>query len=146
MHKAKLPPAATLPASAARPITAAALAVDAFIHAKLADQYDAVAASISQGALFRTEAALASLAALVVLVWRRPFVDVFAWLVAAGGLAALLLYRYVDVGAHGPLPDMYEPVWFGDKQISALAQGVAIISAGCLLIAVRYRRTSAVAA
>ncbi|MEE4545995.1 hypothetical protein V2S66_29005 [Streptomyces sp. V4-01] len=137
---------ATLLSASVRLVTAAGLAVDAYIHAKLADQYDAVAANVSQGGLFRAEAALASLAALLVLVWRRPFVDGFAWVVAAGGLAALLLYHYVDVGAFGPLPDMYEPVWFGDKQISAVAQGVAVVSAGYLLIAARYRRTTVVAA
>jgi hypothetical protein len=84
---------------AARLTTAAALAMDAYIHAKLADHYDAVTANVSQGDLFRTEAALASLVALLVLVWRNPLADAFAWLVAAGGLAALLLYRYVDIGA-----------------------------------------------
>jgi hypothetical protein len=40
----------------------------------------------------------------------------------------VLLYRYVDVGAIGPVPNMYEPVWFGEKLHSAYAEGgVALV-------------------
>ncbi|MEV6793661.1 hypothetical protein AB0M87_17025 [Streptomyces sp. NPDC051320] len=123
----------------ARLLAAAGLGVDAYIHAQLADQYDAVAASISQGTLFRIEAAVAALAALLVLVWRRVPADAFAWLVAAGGLALLLIYRYIDVGKLGPMPDMYEPVWFRDKKITVVAQAVTIVAAGFLLLT-RTRR------
>jgi hypothetical protein len=31
--------------------------------------------------------------------------------VGASALAAVLLYRYVDLGPLGPLPDMYENTW-----------------------------------
>jgi hypothetical protein len=119
---------------AARLVAAAGLAVDAYVHAKLAGQYDAVRADISQGALFRVEAGLASLAALLILVWRRPLSAAFAWLVAAGGLAALLLYRYVNVGAHGPLPNMYEPIWTSDKKLTVWSQAVTIAAATYLLL------------
>ncbi|MFF2147025.1 hypothetical protein [Kitasatospora sp. NPDC058190] len=119
--------------SVLRWLAAAGLAVDAYIHAHLADQYDAVSASVSQGDLFRLEAALAALAALLVLVWPRRSAVTLAFVVAAGGLAALLLYRYVDVGTLGPLPNMYEPVWFSDKQTAAIAEGVAALAAALLL-------------
>ncbi|MEW2518849.1 hypothetical protein [Actinacidiphila alni] len=119
---------------AARLVAAAGLAVDAYVHAKLAGQYDAVTADISQGALFRVEAGLASLAALLVLVWRRPLSAALGWLVAAGGLAALLVYRYVNVGAHGPLPDMYEPVWTPDKRLTVWSQAVATAACSYLLL------------
>jgi hypothetical protein len=118
---------------AARLVAAAGLAVDANVHAKLAGQYDAVTADISQGTLFRIEAGLASFAALLILVWRRPLSAAFAWLVAAGGLFALLLYRYVDVGAHGPLPNMYEPIWTSDKRLAMWSQIVTIVAASGLL-------------
>ncbi len=116
-----------------RVLAAAGLAVDAAVHARLAGQYDSVSASVSQGDLFRVEAAAASLAVLLVLFWRHRIGDAFAWAVVAGGLAALLLYRYVDVGALGPLPNMYEPIWFTDKTTSAVAQGVAIVALTALL-------------
>lgn len=120
--------------AAARIVAAAGLAVDAYVHAKLADQYDAVSADISQGTLFRAEAGLAAFAALLVLVWRRPLSAAFAWLVAAGGLAALMVYRYIDVGAHGPLPNMYEPIWSSDKKLTAWSQIVTIVAATFLLL------------
>jgi hypothetical protein len=117
-----------------RLVTAAGLVIDAYVHAHLADRYDEVAKSISQGDLFRIEAGLASLAALLVLVWRRPTSTAFAFLVAAGGLFALVLYRYVDVGTLGPLPNMYEPVWTGDKVLVAVSQAVAAVTSAVLLV------------
>ncbi|WP_327705511.1 hypothetical protein [Streptomyces decoyicus] len=118
----------------ARLLAAAGLAVDAYLHARLAGRYDEVTATLGQGLLFRIDAALAALAALLVLAWRRPAGDTFAWLVAAGGLALLLLYTYVDLGAPGPLPDMYEPGWSGEKKLAALAQAVAVLATVFLLL------------
>lgn len=115
-------------------LAAAGLAVDAYVHADLAEGYDAVVNSVSQGDLFRIEAALAALAALLLVVWPRRSTIAFAFLVAAGGLAALLLYRYVDVGPLGPLPNMYEPVWFTSKQVAAVAEAVAALATGWLLL------------
>lgn len=49
------------------------------------------------------------------------------WLVAGvvgfGGLAAVLLYRYVAVPGFGPVPGMYEPAWYAEKTLSAIAEG-----------------------
>lgn len=117
-----------------RLITAAGLALDAYVHAHLADRYDAVSNSISQGDLFRIEAGLAALAALLILVWRRPIATLYAFLVAAGGLALLLIYRYINVGTLGPFPNMHEPVWYQDKVMAAAAQAVAALSAAIVLI------------
>lgn len=118
----------------ARLLAAAGLAVDAYVHADLAGQYDPVKATISQGDLFRIEAALSALAALLVLAWRRLPADVFGWLVAAGGFALIMIYRYVDVGKFGPIPDMYEPVWFTEKWVAAIAQLVTVAAAGVLIV------------
>jgi hypothetical protein len=113
-----------------RLVTAAALGVDAYVHADLAETYDSVRASISQGTLFRAEAAAAALAGLLVLLaGTRRVVWAYAVLVAASGMGAVLLYRYVDVGALGPLPNMYEPVWFTKKTASAVAEGVGTVTA-----------------
>ncbi|MFF0163642.1 hypothetical protein ACFYRY_39880 [Streptomyces sp. NPDC005263] len=119
---------------AARVLAAAGLAVDAYLHAHLAERYDVISSSISQGTLFRIEAALAALAALLVLVWRRLPGDLFAALVAVGGLALLLVYRYVDVGVLGPIPNMYEPVWYGEKEATVVAQAVAVLATLYLLL------------
>ncbi|MFE7308689.1 hypothetical protein ACFU8A_29755 [Streptomyces sp. NPDC057546] len=110
-------------------VTAAALAVNAYVHADLASAFDPVGQQISQGTLFRLEAAAASLAALLVLLLgrRRP-VWVFAFLVSVSALGAVLLYRYVNVGTLGPLPNMYEPVWWPKKTASAIAEAVGAVT------------------
>jgi hypothetical protein len=112
-----------------RLLASGGLAVDAYVHADLASRYDPIRASISQGNLFRAEAGIASLAALLVLVLPRREIYAFAVAVAASALAAILLYRYVNVGTLGPLPNMYEPIWFTEKAVSAAAEGVALIAA-----------------
>jgi hypothetical protein len=112
-----------------RLVTAAGLAVDAYVHADLAGAYDGISATVSQGTLFRAEAGAASLAALLVVVSGRRAAFALAARVAASALGALLLYRYVDVGQLGPLPNMYEPAWFTEKTVSALAEAVAAVTA-----------------
>lgn len=112
-----------------RILTAAGLAADAYVHADLAGTYDPVRQSVSQGNLFRLDAALTSLAALVLMLSARRVAWAFALLVAIGSLGALLLYRYVDVGTLGPLPNMYEPIWFPEKTAAAVAGAAATVLA-----------------
>jgi hypothetical protein len=108
-------------------VTAAALAYDAYVHADLAGTYDAVKTSaVSQGDLFRVESGAAVLAALLVLFRPRRYTAAFAALVAGGGLAALLVYRYWNIGKIGPLPSMYEPAWYPEKTRTACAQAIAM--------------------
>jgi hypothetical protein len=120
--------------------TAAALGIDAIVHWQNAPAYDAVTGTVSQGQLFRVEAALAVVVGLLVLVRPRPSSWLAALLVAASALAAVLLYRYVDVGAVGPLPDMYENTWqVPGKLLSADAEGAAVVLAGLGLLTHRKR-------
>jgi hypothetical protein len=122
--------------------TAAALGVDAAVHWQNAPAYDAVTATISQGDLFRVEAALAVAAGLLVLVRQRTSSWVAALAVAAGALVAVLLCRYVDLGAIGPLPDMYENTWqVPGKLLSAYAEAAAVVFATLgLLTHLTHRR------
>ena len=119
-------------------VTAAGLGVDAYVHWQLAPGFDtltgAASPHISQGQLFRLEAALAVIAMLLVLLTRNRLGALVAFLVAAGGLGAVLLYGYIDVGGFGPLPDMYDPIWYTEKTISAIAEAVAAVGALCLLL------------
>lgn len=113
-----------------RLLVAAGLAVDAYVHVVLADAYDVPAGgAITQGELFLIEAAVAALAALLVLLVPRRTTFAFAFLVAATAFAAVVLYRYVDLGSLGPLPNMYEPLWTTEKLLSAAAEAVAAVSA-----------------
>ena len=121
--------------------TCAALAVDAYVHANLAHRYDPNnLATLSQGDLFRIEAAVAALAALTLILTARRIAWILAITVAASALAAILVYRYHDIGPLGPLPDMYEPSWYPQKTLTALAEAGATMTALTGLIAVNTTR------
>lgn len=123
-----------------RLLAAAGLAIDAYVHFDLAAGYDLNAAAISQGALFRVEAGLAAIAALLVLLVRGRLVALLALLVAAGGAAAVVFFFYVDIGAVGPFPSMYEPIWYPEKTLSLVGEAVAAVAALLLLLS-RSRTT-----
>jgi hypothetical protein len=119
-------------------VVAAGLGVDAYVHWDLSPGFDGIQGTasphISQGELFRLETALALIAMLLVLLTRHRLGAVVAFLIAAGGLGAVLLYAYVDVGGFGPLPNMYDPIWYPEKTISAIAEAAAAVGALALLI------------
>jgi hypothetical protein len=112
-------------------VTAALLAVDAYVHFNDAHLYDTqTGGGITQGALFRVQGAVAIVVALALLVWPAWPSWVAAVLVAATAVGAVYLYRYVDVGRLGPLPNMYEPTWaLPGKRLSANVEGAATITA-----------------
>lgn len=111
---------------ALRLATAGGLAIDAYVHADLAARYDANSdAAISQGDLFRIEAGVSALLALGLILVANRVIWSAALFVAASALGAVLLYAHSDVGRLGPLPDMYEPIWYPEKTLSAVAEGVA---------------------
>ena len=113
-----------------RLVTVAGLAVDAVIHLQLAPVYQLAApGGIGQGNLFRIEAVLALLAAVIVLLRPTRIGYAAAFAIATGGLVAVLLYRYIDVPALGPIPSMYEPLWFAKKTVTAVAEAAAAGSA-----------------
>jgi hypothetical protein len=109
-----------------RLVTAAMLAIDAYIHADLATRYDNNRhATLSQGDLFRIEAGVAAFAALLILVLATRVTWALAFVVAASALAAVQIYAHYDIGRIGPLPDMYEPLWYGEKARAAVAEAIA---------------------
>jgi hypothetical protein len=118
-----------------RLLAAAGLALDAYVHADLSGRFQ-TGGTISESTLFRVQAGLAALAALLVFVRGRRPEAAFTLLIAAAALGAVLLYRYVDVGSIGPLPDMYDPAWYPEKTLGAVAEAVAVI-AGAGLIVIR---------
>lgn len=135
--------------TAARLITAAGLAIDAYVHLDLASTYSEIPAPINEGILFRAEAVLALLAALALVVPARRQVRRLTFLagltVAASGLALMLVSRYVDIGAFGPFPDLYDPVWYPEKLWAAFGEAAAAVAslAGLLLLSIRTGRGAA---
>jgi hypothetical protein len=118
---------------------AAALGVDAYVHLHDAGFYDSVRSSVlSEGALFRAQAVVSIAAALAVGLRPRRVSWAAALAVLASAAGAVVLYSYVDVGALGPLPNMYEPTWvLPGKLVSAWVEGAgALIAAIGLLMAV----------
>jgi hypothetical protein len=121
------------------------LAIDAYTHFDLAAQYQFNRTStVSQETLFRIEAVLAIVAAVAIIVRANVWTVLLAVAVAGGGLALLLIYRYVNVGELGPIPNMYEPLWFTEKSWSAAGEAVATLAGLALLVnVVRGRRRTA---
>lgn len=129
MSLAPRPPRSLLDAGL-RLLTAAALVIDAVLHLQLARVYNLAApGGIGEGNLFRLESAAALLAAALVLVYGSRTAYALAFVIAASATAAALLSRYVDVPALGPIPAMYEPVWFSKKVIATAAEGFGTLTA-----------------
>lgn len=111
-------------------IAVAGLVMDAYVHFHLASGYSAVRTStLSEADLFRAEATVAALAAAALLLRPRRYTAAIAFVVAAAGTAAVLVYTYVDLGAFGPFPDMYDPIWYGEKTLSAVGEGIGAVAA-----------------
>jgi hypothetical protein len=111
-----------------RVLAAAALAVSAYVHLHLAHLY-AYPGTISGTDLFRAQGVTAAVIAAVLLVTGNRW----AWLAGAAlglaSFAAVMLYRYVDVGAIGPLPNMNDSTWHPtpEKPLSAIAEAAVVV-------------------
>lgn len=112
----------------ARVVTAAGLAVDAVIHLSVATSRPP-GGTISQETLFLLEGAASTLVAVLVLTLGSRLMYLLAGLTSITALAAVVLYRYADLGAIGPFPNMYEPFWSPIKIITAAAEAVATVTA-----------------
>jgi hypothetical protein len=132
-------PTGASPVFALRVVVAGGLVVDAYVHADLAPSY-AGGGAFGVQELFLVEAGVALAAALLVLTLDRTAAVPAAAVVAASALAAVLTSRYVDVGPLGPLPDLYEPVWYPEKVVATGAEAVALAAAVVLLVVVRRAR------
>ncbi len=115
-------------------IVAVCLLIDAFVHVHLAHDFAHVKTStMSQADLFYLEAVLAVVAAIALVVRPNRSTAAFAFLVAAGGFVAVVVYRYVDVGTIGPIPNMYDPYWAPfEKGLSAVVEAVGAIVAAAI--------------
>lgn len=116
-------------------------AIDAAVHASSASFYDPAHGGLfTEGNLFRAETAVAALVGLLLLL--RPTTSVWsaALATAASALTAVVLYRYVNVGAIGPIPNLYEPTWqVPGKLLSAYAEASAVLLSTAGLITTRAR-------
>jgi hypothetical protein len=111
---------------AARATTAVGLAIDAYVHFDLASTYAESGGTVNEGALFRVEAVVAVLAVIAI----GRLAALLAGLAVAGSaLTMMLASRYVNLGAIGPFPNLYDPVWYPEKLLAAFAEGAASVTA-----------------
>jgi hypothetical protein len=124
-----------------RVLGAAALAISSYVHLHGAHFYSSLGDSITQADLFYAQGIVAALVALWILVTGNRWAWVAVALVGAASFAAVVVYRYVDVGSIGPIPNMYEPTWqTNQKLLSAYAEAAAVVIAAVALLS-RFRRT-----
>ncbi|MCW2696295.1 MAG: hypothetical protein JWR62_1380 [Modestobacter sp.] len=120
-----------------RVVAAAALALSAYVHWDLARGPLVAGGHVTVAGLFTAQAVVAIVVAVVVLL--RP--GRAAWtavaVVGLASLAALVLSVYVQIPAVGPLPTLYEPLWYGEKVLAVAAAAVAAVAA---LVALTGRR------
>lgn len=112
-----------------RLLGAAALAISSYVHLHGAHFYTALGNTITQADLFYAQGAIAAAVALWVLLTGQRLAWAAVALVGVASFAAVMLYRYVDVGAIGPIPNMYSPTWTPspDKLLSAYAEAAAFV-------------------
>jgi hypothetical protein len=111
------------------------LAVDAVVHYRLAGAMDLAApGGIGGGTLFRLQATAAVVAAVFLLVRGSRLGYAVAGLVALSAFGAVVLYSVVDVPAIGPIPSMYDPTWYAEKTLSAVAEGLGVVLAATGLV------------
>ena len=119
---------------AVRLLTAVALAVSAYVHLDLSSSPYSAGGQLTLGALFLGQAVVASLVALWVAVRPSRLAYAVAAAVAAASFLALVLSTYVRLPTVGPFPVLYEPFWYADKVVAAVAAGVAVLAAAAGLV------------
>ncbi|MEO5992752.1 MAG: hypothetical protein ABIP92_04255 [Arthrobacter sp.] len=119
-----------------RTLIAAGLAISAVIHFQLAAGYqEAAPGGVGQGTLFRIHAAGSLLAAVFVLLKGGSRAFIGAAVMSLSAFAAAIIYRYVQLPEIGPIPAMYEPVWYPEKVLATVVEGLAgLLSVGGYLL------------
>jgi hypothetical protein len=123
---------------ALRLLGAASLAISSYVHLHGAHFYKTLGDSITQADLFYVQGSVAAVVALWVLLTGNRWAWVAVALVGAASFAAVMTYRYVNVGSIGPIPNMYEPSWqTNQKLLSAYAEAAAVVIAVIALLRTR---------
>jgi len=106
-----------------RVLAAVCLGISAYVHLHLAHRYG-YPGTISGATIFRIQGVVAATVGVLLLVTGNKWVWVAAALVGLASFAAVVTYRYVNVGAIGPLPNMYDSTWqpSPEKLLSAIAE------------------------
>ncbi len=108
--------------------TAAALLISAYVHFHLATNYRHNTAhwALGEALIFRLQAVITALVAIALVTVRRrtPELLILSGILLVGSALAVVTYRYIDVGRVLILPNLYEPIWYREKIISAIVEAV----------------------
>ncbi|SFA80853.1 hypothetical protein [Cellulomonas marina] len=120
-----------------RVLGALALGVSGWVHLRIAlDRPPPTAdGALTLSGLFAAQAAVCAVVVLAVLGRGSRAAWTAFLVVAAASVVALVASVYVRVPAIGPLPAMYEPLWYGDKYVAAGSAAVAVVVALAALAA-----------
>jgi hypothetical protein len=126
---------------ASRLVVASGLAVDAYVHADLAHTYAEVTGGIGEANLFRINAVVAAIVAAAALLIGGRVANAAAFGLAISAAVLAVVATYVSVGPFGPIPNLYDPVWYTEKAVSVAAEVFAAMGAiAGLLVLIRRRR------
>lgn len=117
-------------------------AVSALVHLSLAGSPWVAGGELTLSALFVADAATLLLVGAWILVRPSPVAWAIAVVAGLSSLLPLLVSTYVRVPGPGPLPALYEPVWYAEKAVAAVAAGVAATGSAVALVLARRRRGS----
>jgi hypothetical protein len=117
-----------------RLLTAAALAVSAYVHLDLSSSPYYAGGQLTLGALFLAQAVVAAAVALWVAVRPSRAAYLAAAAVAVASFLALVVSTYSRLPSLGPFPVLYEPFWYADKVVAAVAAAVAALAATAGLV------------
>lgn len=119
-----------------RLVVASGLAIDAYVHVDLAHTYAEVSGGIGEGNLFRLEAIVSALVAAAALLIGNRMAYAAGLIVGVSAAVLAVIATNTPIGPFGPIPDLYDPVWYPEKTLSVVAEVVAAVgsSAGLLLV------------
>ena len=122
-------------------LVVAGLVLDAVVHYDLASAFARNKTSfISEATIFRIQSTVALIAAAALLVRPRRYTAGFAFLISASAAVAVIVFRYVNVGKIGPIPNLYDPFWAPTgKWLSAIAEVVAALASASLVFTLPAR-------
>lgn len=122
-------------------VVVAGLVIDAIVHFDLASAFaHNKTSTLSEADLFRAEAAVSLVVALLVVLLPRWYTAALAFLVGASAAAVAVITRYSDIGKIGPIPNLYDPYWApAGKVVSVVGEAAAALAAAALMVTLRAR-------
>jgi hypothetical protein len=122
-----------------RLLAALSLGISSYVHVDLAEGPLFAAGQITMAGLFIGHAVAAAIVGLWVLVRHSRLAWLAVGVVGLVSVLALVVTVYVSVPSIGPLPPVYEPIWYPEKVVAAVTGALPALAALVALAAPRRR-------